>query len=294
MDLLDSTTVKTDPPRSQASGSAPLLVYIYPAGPNLGSCLSLRNPKLVIGRDPDCDIRVHHPSVSRRHAHVERRKTGYCIEDLQSTNGTFLNDVPVSCSPLHEGDYVRVGSCIFRYLAGDNVEAEYHEELYRLTIVDALTNVANKRHLLEFLDRELARTERYGRPLSVVLFDIDHFKALNDRLGHLAGDFALRELSALVQVNVRRDELLARYGGEEFCLVLPETSREAAVAACDRLRELVAAHPFHYEGQPFHLTLSMGVTTTAGEVLFTPHDVLLRADNNLYAAKNRGRNQVVA
>src|SRR5204863_2834824 len=126
---------------------------------------------------------------------------------LQSTNGTFVNDVPASICKLRDGDYLRVGNCIYRFLAGGNVEAEYHEEIYRLTIIDALTDIHNKRYLLEFLDRELDRSCRYHRPLTVVMFDVDHFKAINDRRGHLAGDYTLRELASRVKGIIRKTEL---------------------------------------------------------------------------------------
>src|SRR5207237_10447404 len=136
---------------------------------------------------------------------------GYYLEDLQSTNGTFLNDQPAAMSKLRDGDYLRVGNCIFRYLAGGNVEAEYHEEIYRLTIIDGLTGIHNKRYLLEFLDRELSRSARHQRPLSLILLDLDRFKEVNDRLGHLAGDKTLREVVACISTAIRKEELFSRY-----------------------------------------------------------------------------------
>ncbi len=112
----------------------------------------------MLGRGNDCDIRINDHSVSRRHARIQPGADGYYAVDLQSTNGTFVNDVPASICKLKDGDYLRVGNCIYRFLAGGNVEAEYHEEIYRLTIIDALTETHNKRYLLEFLDRELSRS----------------------------------------------------------------------------------------------------------------------------------------
>src|SRR5207247_11150600 len=124
-------------------------------------------------------------SGSRRHARIELRADGFYAVDLESTNGTFVNDVPGAAGRLKDGDYLRAGNCIYRFLAGGNVEAEYHEEIYRLTIIDALTEIHNKRYLLEFLERELARTTRYRRPLALILFDLDLFKKVNDEFGHL-------------------------------------------------------------------------------------------------------------
>src|SRR5262249_38688527 len=140
---------------------------------------------------------------------------------------------------MRDGDYLRIGNTIFRFLSGGNVESEYHEEIYRLTIMDALTHVHNRRYLLEFLDRELLRTIRHARPLAFLLFDLDLFKTINDQFGHLAGDSALRELAGMVRNMLRPEDLLARYGGEEFGLVLVETTQSEAKAFAERLRETI-------------------------------------------------------
>src|SRR6516164_7889907 len=212
------------------------LVKIYPPGPGMGARFVLGENVVVIGRGKDCDIRINDHSVSRTHARIELTAEGFTATDLQSTNGTFINDLSAADRRLSDGDYLRVGSSILRFLSGGNVEAEYHEEIYRLAISDALTEVHNHRYLLEFLEREVARSVRHHRPLAVVLFDIDFFKAVNDKLGHLCGDYVLRELSALVKASVRKEELFARYGGEEFALVLPETNESDARQAGERLR----------------------------------------------------------
>src|SRR5205085_11743410 len=139
-----------------------------------------------------------------------------------------------------------------------------HEEIYRLTIIDGLTEVHNKRYLLEFLEHELDRAERHARPLALVLFDIDRFKLLNDKLGHLGGDYTLRELAACVKTHVRKVDLFARYGGEEFALVLPETTHTGAVECAEQVRRLIEAHPFLYDGESYTVTASLGVAGTAG------------------------------
>jgi two-component system cell cycle response regulator len=270
------------------------VVHIYPTGPGMGTRYSLSDSPVVLGRGNDCDIRINDHSVSRRHARIQPGADGYYAVDLQSTNGTFVNDVVASISKLKDGDYLRVGNCIYRFLAGGNVEAEYHEEIYRLTIIDALTDIHNKRYLLEFLDRELARSARYGRPLALILFDIDRFKSINDEMGHLGGDFTLRELAAVVKSGIRKEELFARYGGEEFVIVLPETRSDGGVTAAERIRSLVEQHPFQYEGKAFPVTISAGVAITMGEPILTPIELLQLADEKLYQAKHEGRNRVVA
>jgi two-component system cell cycle response regulator len=280
-------------PTSPATQNA-CLVHIYPTGPTMGARYTLAETAFVVGRGEECSIQINDHSVSRRHARIENAADGFYVHDLQSTNGTFVNDRPVTDALLHDGDYLRVGNCIFRFLAGGNVETEYHEEIYRLTIIDGLTQIHNHRYLVEFLDRELARSARHSRPLALILFDIDWFKAINDELGHLGGDFTLRELAGCVKKTVRREDLFARYGGEEFALVLVETSHEGATDVAERIRQSVEKHPFRFEDKPFSLTISLGVAFTAGDATLTAAGLLRQADDKLYQAKRAGRNKVIS
>jgi diguanylate cyclase (GGDEF)-like protein len=214
------------------------------------------------------------------------------VEDLGSTNGSYVNDNPVTKAPLRDGDFLKIGAAIFKFLTGANVEVSYHEEIYRMTIVDALTGTHNKRYFIEFLDREMARCARYGRPLSLVMFDIDHFKKINDQHGHLTGDHVLKEIAKRLHARIRREELLARYGGEEFAAVLPETGKEGALEFGEQIRQLVAREPFEFEGDSLPVTISVGVATLDGEPLDAPSFIRV-ADENLYKAKRGGRNKVV-
>jgi diguanylate cyclase (GGDEF)-like protein len=268
------------------------LVHIYPTGPTMGTRYPIADVPIVIGRASDCEIRINDHSVSRRHARIQPGADGYYAVDLQSTNGTYINDVPASMYKLKDGDYLRVGNCIYRFLMGGNVETEYHEEIYRLTIIDGLTETHNKRYLMEFLDRELARSSRHNRPLSLIMIDIDKFKAINDQYGHLGGDFTLRELAVRVKANVRKEELFARYGGEEFVVVLPETPLDGALIVADRILKVVNQAPFVFEEKTFPVTISAGVVATQGEAEITPVELLRRADEKMYDAKNQGRNRV--
>ncbi|MBS2025367.1 MAG: GGDEF domain-containing protein, partial [Deltaproteobacteria bacterium] len=184
---------------------------------------------------------------------------------------------------------------IFKFLLGGelgSIEAQYHEEIYRLTIIDGLTQAYNKRYLLDFLEREMARCSRHGRPLSLLLFDIDHFKKINDSLGHLAGDYVLRELAAALKSRIRREECFARYGGEEFAVVLPETGHDNSVYLAEKMRKLIEGHKFEFEGKAIKVTISGGVIDMMSE-----HDhplaFLKAADGRLYEAKRQGRNRIV-
>ena len=293
MDKVTETWVTAPERPVSITNRSACLVHIYPTGAGMGTRYPLGDTPLVLGRGSDCEIRINDHSVSRRHARIQPGADGYYAVDLQSTNGTYVNDVPASMYKLKDGDYLRVGNCIYRFLMGGNVEAEYHEEIYRLTIIDALTDIHNKRYFVEFLDRELARSSRYERPLSLVMMDIDNFKAINEEMGHLGGDFTLRELASRIKGNIRKEELFARYGGEEFAVVLPETSSDGALILADRLVKVISQQPFEYEDKTFSVTISAGLTTTVGEKGMTPVDLIRRADEKLYQAKHEGRNRVV-
>ncbi len=262
-------------------------------GPDLGRRLLLNDRQVTIGRDPDNTIVLKSDSVSRVHARIEPWEGGHRVVDNQSTNGTYRNNVLIKGQEmLVTGDYVQAGDAIFKYLAGDNIEVAYHEEIYRLTIEDSLTQVANKRALLDFLEKEFARAKRYQRPLTLIMVDLDHFKRVNDGFGHLMGDFVLREFARLVAARIRREELFARYGGEEFCVVLPELDRVAAAKFAEVIRAQIEEHSFEFEGNVLKMTASFGVSELS-ETMGRPDDLLLGADENLYKAKHDGRNRVI-
>lgn len=262
------------------------LVVIY--GSDLGKRHSLDHPVTHIGRSSTCDICLEQESVSRNHARVETRAEAVIIFDERSTNGTYVNDTPVDQRMLVDGDLVQIGRTIFKFLSGGNVENSYHEEIYRLTTTDGLTQVHNKRYFLDTLERELSRSRRHQRPLSLVLFDIDRFKQVNDTHGHLAGDAVLKQLAALVKDKIRREDVFARYGGEEFAVILPEIDAKGAAGVCEKIRALVDNTPFHFEGEAIPVTIS------AGYAMLAPDDDSLsfvgRADEKLYQAKEEGRN----
>ncbi len=263
----------------------------------MGRRWALGSDEIVVGRGSDCDIQIDRDSVSRRHARIFRTGTQWHVEDLDSTNGSYINDIPIQNSPLRDLDYVKIGSAIFKFLSGAGVETAYHEEIYRMTIIDGLTGAHHKRYFLEFLEREIARCSRYGRPLSLLMFDIDHFKNINDTHGHLTGDYVLKELSRRLLGRIRKEELLARYGGEEFATVLPETDHQGAMQFADQVLRIIGTEPFEYEGDRFTVTISVGVATLENndEMAETvePTEFIKMADDNLFKAKRAGRNRVI-
>ncbi len=184
------------------------LVRIYPAS-NIGQVVELTGQTLVIGRDADSHLELPDDSVSRRHALLEPNESGYLLTDLDSTNGTYVNDTRVVTRQLQPGDRVRFGNQIFKFLATNQIEAEYHETVYKIMTTDGLTQAFNKRYFSEVLEREFVRSQRTNRPLSLLVIDLDKFKLINDTYGHLAGDEVLSELCRRIKQLLRRDEVLA-------------------------------------------------------------------------------------
>jgi len=265
------------------------LVVIY--GPELGRKHNLETPSLTLGRSNKCDIQIDQESVSRAHSKILNGGKSVRIRDLGSTNGTYVNDELVEERTLVDGDLIKIGRTIFKFLSGGNIERAYHEEIYRLTTVDGLTQIFNKRYFSEALGREIARASRYRRELSMVMFDLDHFKQVNDTHGHLAGDAVLKTLSLTIKAKIRTEDIFARYGGEEFAIILPEIDGHNAHQFSEKIRRIVETTEFRFEGTLIPVTISMGVATLDPEEP-NPAALIKRADECLYEAKAAGRNCV--
>lgn len=269
---------------------SPSLVVV--SGYALGSIYPLETQPVSIGRDPSNAIVVDDVGASRYHVEVERLGDRVIARDLNSKNGTFVNDDQIHERLLADGDLIHVGRTTYKYLAGNNVEASYYEGLHTVAMQDALTELPNRRYFDEVLARELARARRHGRSLVLLMADLDSFKQINDQHGHLAGDVVLREFARLLRPRVRTSEFFARYGGEEFAFVLPESDRVGALIFAEAVRTKVAEHRFA------HGDIVIPVTVSIGGAVWVPDmggvdDVVALADGNLYRAKQGGRNQVV-
>ncbi|MFU8804826.1 MAG: diguanylate cyclase [Bradymonadaceae bacterium] len=302
----DSTvvTVISQLPNKASNSKEACLVVIN--GVDLGKKYSLAQASTVIGRSSKVDIQIDEESISRSHAVIDNYQDEILVRDLESTNGTFVNDVPVREKRLLDGDQVKIGRTIFKFLSGSNIEAAYHDEIYRLTTTDGLTQIYNKRYFLQEMEREMSRCVRYSRELSLVMIDIDHFKPINDTYGHLAGDHILKQAAQRIVRQIRRDDIFARYGGEEFILLLPEIARKQAILLADKLRESIADTPFTFDHVDIPITLSMGVADVSEYLARMPSKDIIElsneincftfinlADMRLYQAKESGRNKVV-
>lgn len=278
---------------------AACLVVVH--GERLGRLIELTGIPLVIGRSPRSDLQIDDDSVSRQHARIEPDphagdSVTWQIVDLDSTNGTYVNDKRVRFATLKHRDEIHVGRTILKFLEGNSIERAYHEELYKLQSTDGLTQLRNRRGFDEALADEVSRSRRFGRPLSLCMLDADKFKSINDQYGHLAGDAVLRQLGAILRSNVRASDIAARLGGEEFAVLLPETGLEHALRVAEKLRGIVAQHRFEFEREfdrtVIPVTLSIGVAELR-ESDTEPAAFVRRADECLYRAKREGRNRVV-
>jgi two-component system, cell cycle response regulator len=269
------------------------LVVLY--GESIGRRIPLRDGAIVIGRAAEADLQFEEEAISRKHCRIEPVSVNnveqWTVTDLQSTNGTFVNDRAITTATLQHGDRVQVGRTICKFLATGHVEAAYYEEIHRLVTSDGLTGLSNRRAFGEALAREFSRSARYRRPLSLLLLDIDFFKNINDTHGHLAGDMALRTLGQLLRGNLRREDIVGRIGGEEFAVILPEIDLDGARVVAEKIRNLVAENTFKYDEITMQFTVSIGVVIQRREDT-DPDELLRRADELLYTAKRSGRNKV--
>jgi diguanylate cyclase (GGDEF)-like protein len=265
------------------------LVVIY--GHDLGRKHDLSQATVTIGRSSRSDLQVDQESVSRAHARILNTGKTIILRDLGSTNGTYVNDELIDEYVLRDGDFIKIGRTIFKFLSGSNIETAYHEEIYRLTTVDGLTQIFNKRYFLETLEREISRAHRYHRDVTLILFDIDHFKSVNDTFGHLAGDTVLKQLAQVIRGRIRREDIMARYGGEEFAILLPEIALANGMQFAEKVRKMIERTTFKFEDQKIPITVSVGVAQL-GAAMQSALELIKAADEELYRAKQDGRNRV--
>jgi two-component system cell cycle response regulator len=281
----DMRSVLNNAPQEQA-----LLIVL--SGPRLGTRSVLGEKAVEIGRSPACHLQLDSDSVSRRHARIEWNGQSHQLLDLGSTNGTFLNGDKVNDGVLKDGDRVGIGKLQLKYVAGGNIEGAYHEEIQRLMRFDPLTGICNKRHFEESLKLAVTNAKTAPKPISLIVFDLDHFKRINDAHGHPAGDQVLCELAKVVKQTSTPDQVFGRVGGEEFAVLWEGMRLEAAAAHAEQIRFRVANHSFRVERTVLPVTVSLGVAERISTSDESPESLYERADARLYAAKAGGRNRV--
>ena len=289
----DDKTILTDghgtifqPPTQRPS------CLIQYSGANLGRRYLLDSSSVIIGRSPQANIVITDSTISREHARCVQVGTRIEIEDINSSNGSFVNDSKIQGRvPLRDGDIVRLGSVLFKFFAHDNVENIFHDKIYRMATIDGGTQIFNRKYLMETLDSEFKISKTYGRPLTLIYYDLDFFKKVNDQHGHSAGDHILKESSQMVKTCIRKDDIFGRVGGEEFAIILPNTNARTAYELAERIRKLISEHIFKHGSNKIKQTVSLGVSENRGQ--FNDFKSLLDdADKKLYHSKSTGRNIV--
>ncbi len=265
------------------------------SGPHVGRMYKVGEDNITMGRSPQVDLQLNDVGVSRKHARIVHHGENVFVEDLKSANGTYINGRRVTTEyQLQDGDKITLGTTtILKFTYHDKLDEDFQRQMFDAALRDGLTGAYNKKYMMNHLRSELSYALRHGTHLSMLMFDVDHFKNTNDTYGHLAGDRILAKLSELAMQSIRSEDTFARYGGEEFAIICRGIGIDQCARLGNRIRKLVEQTNFVYEGQHIPVTISVGVSGVPGVQARTPEDLIGAADEALYAAKDAGRNRVM-
>jgi diguanylate cyclase (GGDEF)-like protein len=264
------------------------LVVIH--GESMGLCVELIDKPVTIGRAPGCEMQIDHRSVSRMHCTVWCEQGQFHVRDLGSTNKTLVNEHAVDKSELKDGDTIAIGEIVLKFLRRESLEDRYHQAMVEMATVDTLTQLPNRRVWREGLERIVVQAQN-GTPLCLAFIDLDHFKRINDELGHLAGDEVLKAVAAVIRNSLLSGFAAGRLGGEEFAVILPGMSLRRAADYAELLRRAVEALRVELPGGLRSITTSVGVVQWQPSMQTTA-DFMRAADAELFRAKAEGRNRV--
>ena len=288
----DQTTLRKELQKAKEQDACLIIIRGTPQGHRF----FLTQAEMSCGRDSSADITLSDQSVSRKHAKINKEGEKVRLTDLQSSNGTFVNDKRLGMGDsvvLAKEDMIKLGNTILKFLPAGELEILFYGALGSAAHTDPLTKIYNKGYLLEALEAEFKRAKALHTDFSLVFFDLDHFKKINDTYGHEAGDYVLKELTNLVRGGyLRPKDVFARYGGEEFVVLLGNTNAQQAATLAENMRAAVETHAFIYEGKRLPITTSIGVAELRSDVE-SAHTLIKVADKALYSAKEGGRNRVV-
>jgi diguanylate cyclase (GGDEF)-like protein len=265
-------------------------------GLNAGQVFRLDKSETIIGRAKEVGVRVDDVGISRQHARIVRTQDGhFVLEDLESTNGVFINGRKIDRAELATSDRVQIGpNAILRFAVLDAQEEDLACRLYESSTRDALTRAFNRKYLAERLGAEVGYAERHKTRVAVIMFDLDHFKRINDSHGHMAGDVVLRVVALQVSRLIRAEDVFARYGGEEFAVVVRGIAHPNVALFAERVRRSIEQLVIPLDDAKLRATASFGVSSLE-ECSEKSGDALLKlADDRLYKAKLGGRNRVAS
>ena len=264
-------------------------------GPSLGDFFALDVDALVLGSDPfHADVVVRDVEVEPRHARICREPgRGYVLEDLGTGAVTTVNGEPLEGRrSLSDGDRIALGDSVLEFSSGDPVKADFHDALHRLVSRDYLTDLLVKNRFDEEFEHHLETAAAEGRPLSILMADIDNLKRVNDAHGHLLGEYVVGEVGRIIgEVHEVGGRQATRFGGDEYQTILPGLSKKEALEVAEGIRRRVEEHAFAREGATPRMTLSLGVATYPEDGA-TRAALTRAADDALYRAKRAGGNAV--
>ena len=281
-------------PRSIRTAQRPTLMMM--AGDGAGRVLRINEDRTTLGRSKRATVELRENGVSRVHCAIVREKSGrWMIEDLGSTNGTLVNGGRVTRVELSAGDRIQLGpDVVMQFGFYDDAEESLATKLYEAATRDPLTRAHNRRYLMERLSAEVSFATRHSQKLALVMFDIDHFKQVNDQHGHAVGDAVLREVAFAVTQTLRNEDVLARYGGEEFVVLARGLSLKNGALLAERMRKALESRSIEIDSKKLRVTVSAGVAALDECNVPNGASLLGLADARLYRAKDTGRNCVVA
>lgn len=276
--------------RSLGLNKKPYLVVM--SGKDLAKRYPLGDTESLAGRAEDVQILLDDAKASRHHARLFVNGEQVVIEDLQSTNGTYVNNTKVGYCPLQDGDLIGIGTTILKLSFQSEVDSAFHRELMDSARNDPLTGCLNRRFFEKHMEAEFSRIDRYGGSVSLLVCDLDDFKFVNDRYGHPAGDVVLSLVGATLRQCIRgKIDVVGRYGGEELVVMLPETDLAGALKVGEKIRNAVENLQIVYKDKQLSVTISIGASAS-GEQINNPEALLRVADEKMYKAKAQGKNRV--
>lgn len=289
--IVDSATLRKVRDEIAARDQAYLIVI---AGPHSGKMFKLDRAEVSIGRSPSAELQLQDVGISRAHTRLNRVGGDFFIEDLQSANGTFVDGIRVVTSQqLKDGDKIALGSStIVKFTFTDKVEEAYQKKMVDAALRDGLTLAYNKKYFTNHILSEFSYARRHSTHVALIMFDVDHFKLVNDNYGHLAGDYVLATLGRISLQTLRAEDTFARYGGEEFAVISRGITMYQAYQLGERLRRVVEDTVFEYDGKTIPILISVGVASYPEIEVETQDELIGAADAALYRAKRGGRNRV--
>lgn len=290
MQDMDQTIASGNTIKFPVAPMRPHLIVLYPQ--NQFKQIPLEKGTVILGRSSEAGIHLDDEQVSRKHCSLTFDGTTVTVQDLGSTNGTFVDGSPIDTCKLEDHNRLQIGKMVLKVDFKDASEEAFDRELYEAATMDPLTKISNRRTFMDRSLGELALARRNNYYVHTIMVDADHFKRVNDTWGHQCGDMVLKEVARILKEEKRESDLLARYGGEEFVLLLSGIGPEDAKKSAERFRQAVERHRFSWKDTIIPVTISLGLASRQGEKIGKIEELIAECDRLLYVAKESGRNQV--